>query len=127
MLLSCWDGCRCAIILKKNGVGLDIFDKIIGPDLGLARKPAPDLFLHALKEMNVSASDALVFEDTNIGLQAAKRAGIDSIFIGNRQNEGLIPECGSKSYTHKEILSRDFSFLRRYLISPRERVFDLLR
>lgn len=39
-------------------------------------KPAPDLFIHAAKQMKVSPEHCLVIEDSNAGLQAAKSAGM---------------------------------------------------
>ena len=43
------------------------------------RKPAPDMFLLAAKEMNVQDNDALVIEDSIIGVQAAKAANIKAL------------------------------------------------
>lgn len=46
-------------------------------------KPAPDLFLHVAKRMNVKPSDCIVVEDSPIGVTAAMRAGMTPIgFIG---------------------------------------------
>ena len=43
-------------------------------------KPAPDLFLHAAERMGVPPSRCLVIEDSGPGLEAAKRAGMISLF-----------------------------------------------
>jgi HAD superfamily hydrolase (TIGR01509 family) len=39
-------------------------------------KPAPDLFLHAARAMNVAAGDCLVIEDSPAGIDAAHSAGM---------------------------------------------------
>ena len=39
-------------------------------------KPEPDVFLEAAKRLGVPAAACVVFEDTDIGLEAAKRAGM---------------------------------------------------
>lgn len=39
-------------------------------------KPAPDLFLLAAERMGVSPSECIVYEDSDLGLEAAERAGM---------------------------------------------------
>ena len=39
-------------------------------------KPAPDTFLLAARHMNVPADQCLVFEDAELGIQAAEAAGM---------------------------------------------------
>ena len=46
-------------------------------------KPAPDLFLHAAKKMNVQPKNCLVIEDSPAGIQAAQKANMHIIhYIG---------------------------------------------
>lgn len=46
-------------------------------------KPAPDLFLLAAREMGYAASNCMVIEDTPLGVEAARRAGMRAIgFVG---------------------------------------------
>lgn len=42
-------------------------------------KPAPDLFLHAAKEMGVNPSACIVIEDSKYGVQAARAAGMRAL------------------------------------------------
>ena len=55
---------------------------------GHTPKPAPDLFLSAAKELNVSPADALVFEDSFNGLAAAVAAGVPCWIVPNMVTEG---------------------------------------
>ena len=45
-----------------------------------AWKPEPDLFLHAAEMMGIQPKDCVVVEDSILGIEAAKRAGIKSLF-----------------------------------------------
>lgn len=54
-----------------------LFDVVVvASDVGNG-KPAPDIFLEAARRMQVSPSRCVVFEDTEEGLEAAQRAGMD--------------------------------------------------
>jgi HAD superfamily hydrolase (TIGR01509 family) len=44
-------------------------------------KPAPDMFLLAAERMGVLAAECVVFEDSVLGLEAAKRAGMASVLV----------------------------------------------
>ena len=44
-------------------------------------KPAPDLFLYAARQLGVGAKECLVFEDSDLGLEAARRAGMQAVDI----------------------------------------------
>ena len=55
-----------------KGFGTRIFSATMVPH----GKPAPDLFLHAAREMGVAPEDCLVIEDSPAGIIAAKKAGM---------------------------------------------------
>ena len=44
-------------------------------------KPEPDLFLYAASKLGVAARDCVVFEDSDLGLEAAHRAGMQAVDI----------------------------------------------
>ncbi len=46
-------------------------------------KPEPDLYIKALEKLGVSAKDAIAIEDSPLGIEAAKRAGIHTFGITN--------------------------------------------
>ena len=60
---------------------LSLFQTIITPRDVKRGKPAPDMFLLAAERMGVKPEDCLVFEDGQSGLDAAKAAGMASVFI----------------------------------------------
>jgi HAD superfamily hydrolase (TIGR01509 family) len=64
---------------------LHYFDKIIcSDDVAAGRtKPNPDLFLEALGRLGVRRQEAIVFEDSPNGVQAARAAGIFVVAVPN--------------------------------------------
>lgn len=65
-----------------QGTGLfHIFHHIITPADVKRGKPAPDMFLLAAERMGVAPEDCLVFEDGRSGMEAAKAAGMEAVFI----------------------------------------------
>lgn len=62
-----------------------LFDKIICADdvMPGRLKPYPDLFLKVLEQLQVRADEAIVFEDSPNGVEAAKRAGISVVAVPN--------------------------------------------
>ncbi len=60
---------------------LDRFETIVGAEDYTNSKPAPDAFLLAAERLGVAPDDCLVFEDTNLGIQAATAAGMASVRV----------------------------------------------
>lgn len=66
--------------LENTGL-LSLFNTIITP-INVARgKPAPDMFLLAAERMGIAPADCLVFEDGLSGMEAARAAGMQAVFI----------------------------------------------
>jgi HAD superfamily hydrolase (TIGR01509 family) len=61
--------------LKSMGIG-DFFQVILTADDGLRPKPAPDLFLEAAKRLGIAPEYCQAFEDGDLGLEAARTAGM---------------------------------------------------
>lgn len=57
------------------------FDIVVGIDDVERGKPEPDIFLLASQKLGVAPQDCIVYEDSNEGLEAARRAGIRSIDV----------------------------------------------
>lgn len=57
------------------------FDVIIGGEQVMVSKPEPDIFICACERLNVSPGKALVLEDSENGIKAARAAGIPVICV----------------------------------------------
>lgn len=57
------------------------FQVVVTSEDALHGKPAPDLFLRAAARLNIPAHECLAFEDTDDGVAAARRAGMDVIDV----------------------------------------------
>lgn len=62
---------------------LDHIDALVTATDVLFGKPHPETFLTVAEIIGVSPSDCIVFEDTEIGYQAATSAGMDCIMVKN--------------------------------------------
>jgi beta-phosphoglucomutase len=60
------------IILNRLNLDYEIvsLEDLVNP------KPDPEIFIKAVKKMDLSPTDCVVFEDSIFGIQAAKRAGV---------------------------------------------------
>jgi len=59
----------------------DMFDTVVGADDVKHGKPAPDTFLEAARRLGVEPQYCLVYEDSDLGLEAAQRAGMTGIDV----------------------------------------------
>ena len=66
--------------LRKIGV-YDRFDYVLCGDEVKNRKPDPEIYLSVLHKMNTKAENAIVLEDSSVGVEAAYRASIDCIQV----------------------------------------------
>lgn len=64
-----------------------LFDVCITGDLLLEKKPAPEAYLKALAGLGLDASECVAFEDSHMGLTAAKAAGLTTIVTLNKYTE----------------------------------------
>jgi HAD superfamily hydrolase (TIGR01509 family) len=74
------NGPRANLNAVLNGTGLaDLFDHTGSSDDVTYGKPHPELYLAALAALNITAEEAIVFEDSPIGIQSARAAGLDVV------------------------------------------------
>ena len=59
----------------------DWFDAVVSADEVERHKPNPDVFLEAARRLGVEPRHCLVYEDTNPGLEAARRAGMAHVDV----------------------------------------------
>lgn len=94
-------GYRMAVVSNKLQAGVTelsriffhgIIDVAIGEQPGIPRKPSPEMVLAALKQLGVSASEAVYVGDSDVDLQTAANAGLPCISVlwGFRSHDFLI-------------------------------------
>lgn len=68
---------RSAAVQTLADIGAtDLFPVLVCTEDVTHGKPAPDVFLEAARRIGVAAKHCLVFEDAELGIQAAKAAGM---------------------------------------------------
>jgi HAD superfamily hydrolase (TIGR01509 family) len=73
-----------------DALGLrDRFDVLATRDRVARSKPDPELYLLALRELGVDATEAIAVEDSPNGVAAAKAAGLFCVAVPNPLTEGL--------------------------------------
>ena len=61
--------------LRRIGI-LEWFAAVVAAEDTTKHKPEPDVFLEAARRLKVPAADCTVYEDTDLGIEAARRAGM---------------------------------------------------
>lgn len=65
-----------------NYLGIaDKFDLILAGDVVKNGKPDPEIYILAMEQLGISPDDTLIYEDSKVGLQAAKDSGAHYIQI----------------------------------------------
>ena len=80
-----------------------LFDTVVTiEDVGRP-KPYPDLFLEAARRLGAPPDKCLVFEDSQIGTQAAGAAGMKSVFVDDvRSVEAILRQINSTTLKLKQ-------------------------
>jgi HAD superfamily hydrolase (TIGR01509 family) len=74
-------------VLDRLGIR-DLFDAIADGHSVERAKPAPDLFLHAARQLDLPPAECVVVEDAAAGIEAAKAGGFHAIGLGPRERVG---------------------------------------
>jgi beta-phosphoglucomutase family hydrolase len=90
-------------ILKKLNITC-LFDVVIAAEDIEHSKPNPEIFLKAAMELGVSPHQCLVIEDAQLGVEAAKSAGMKCVGYRN-------PHSGNQDLSKADIMTDDFSKL----------------
>lgn len=77
------------------------------------KKPAPDLFLYAAKQLDAKPSECIVFEDSRLGIQGAKAAGMYCVGINDTPFQELTAQADRVvpnfiGLNAQRLLNRDF-------------------
>ena len=67
-------------ILRQIGL-TGWFDALVSAEEVTHHKPAPDIFLEAARRLKVDPKGCLVYEDTDPGIEAARRAGMQYVDV----------------------------------------------
>lgn len=88
------------LILEQTGLN-KWFDVIVDGNQVKHAKPDPEVFLLGAERMGVACKDCVVFEDSTAGIEAARRAGMRTVGIGNREilKKAEIVAADLKEYT----------------------------
>lgn len=66
--------------LKKAGL-YELFDEVVCGDMIEHSKPAPDIWIEAMKRLGVESADSIAIEDSFNGVKSAKAAGVYTIMV----------------------------------------------
>jgi HAD superfamily hydrolase (TIGR01509 family) len=72
----------------------EYFKAILTADDPIPPKPAPDLFIEAARLMGIPPHQCLVFEDGDLGLEGAQKAGMQTIDVRKLPREPAEPAKG---------------------------------
>jgi HAD superfamily hydrolase (TIGR01509 family) len=64
-------------------------------------KPAPDLFLHAAASMGIAPARCVVIEDSPLGVQGGRAAGMDVIAFADFLPEARLRAAGASAVVHR--------------------------
>jgi beta-phosphoglucomutase family hydrolase len=90
-------------VLSKLNIA-QLFSAVVGAEDIIHSKPDPEIFLRAAAELNVNPSECLVVEDSQLGVEAAKRAHMKCVGYRN-------PSSGNQDLSKADIITDDFSKL----------------
>lgn len=82
-------GHRALVVATLRALGIeDWFDAVVCAEDYDRGKPHPDPFLLAAKLLGVPPEDCVVFEDSPTGIEAAKSAGMEWVFVTSPDHHG---------------------------------------
>jgi beta-phosphoglucomutase-like phosphatase (HAD superfamily) len=82
----------------------DYFDFVVSSEDVAYGKPDPEIFLKAASGLNVDPDECLVIEDSKLGVEAAKKAGMKCVGYRN-------PHSGDQDLSEADIVIDNFSKL----------------
>ena len=100
-------GCLTAVVSNKADAAVQplcrhyykgLFDYAVGERAGIRRKPAPDSVQEVLRRLRVDPADAVYIGDSEVDIQTAANAGLDSIIVtwGFRERTFLESQGGRR-------------------------------
>ncbi|MFA6252449.1 MAG: HAD family phosphatase [Candidatus Paceibacterota bacterium] len=84
LLSICTNGSREETLLKLRNSGIEkYFDAVFTTDDVASAKPAPDVYLAAIKKFGLNGNQCLAIDDTQSGILSAKSAGAYCFAVPN--------------------------------------------
>jgi beta-phosphoglucomutase len=74
-------------VVRRLGIA-NLLDAISDGNSVERQKPAPDLFLHAARQLNLPPEKCVVVEDAAAGIQAARAGAFHTVGLGPRERVG---------------------------------------
>lgn len=68
------------LVLRQLGIR-DLFQAVVTSEDVQRQKPAPDIFLEAARRLGVEPSACRAYEDTDLGLEAIRAAGMEGVDV----------------------------------------------
>jgi beta-phosphoglucomutase family hydrolase len=68
------------MVLDKLNIR-SLFDAVVTSEMVKNQKPAPDIFLEAARRIGVDPKCCRAYEDTDLGMQAIRSAGMDAVDV----------------------------------------------
>jgi HAD superfamily hydrolase (TIGR01509 family) len=97
---------RRLVDISLGRAGLtDVFDVIVAGQDVANGKPAPDLYLRACELMGVAPSMVVAFEDSLVGVNSAKAAGLQVVGIPTVPQDGFAPDFEFESLADPAVLA----------------------
>jgi HAD superfamily hydrolase (TIGR01509 family) len=75
-------------LLVANDIDIRDFKVVGAGDIVTHKKPAPDIYIYVLDELNLSSDEVLAIEDSPMGLSSATGAGIKTVITENPYTTG---------------------------------------
>ena len=79
----------------------DLFDSVVGAEDVTNGKPDPEIFLTCAKQLDLRPEECLVVEDSKLGVEAAKKAGMRCLGFIN-------PSSGDQDLSKADSVTNDF-------------------
>jgi HAD superfamily hydrolase (TIGR01509 family) len=83
----------------------DLFEAIVSGEDMVHSKPDPEIFLKAAEKLKAKPEECIVVEDSELGVQAAKKAGMKCIGYRN-------PNSGNQDLSKADLVIDDFTKLK---------------
>jgi beta-phosphoglucomutase len=77
------------LILERLG-WMPLFDALVDGNVVTASKPDPEVFLEGARRLGLQPEECVVFEDSEAGVEAARRGGMKVVGIGQGLNADLL-------------------------------------